>query len=279
MDNDVTEETLHWTWGGMTIEVGVTRRGQGPEVLMLPALSSISTRHEMDALQALLAERFTTISVDWPGFGDRPRPFMEAEPSMLTAFIDHLLDEVVFLPEMIVAAGHGAGMVIRHLEEHPDAADRLTRHFRHGRIGERQQHPVGVVLVEFVVAVFVLHQRLTDFFGVAMQTIHAAHREVAGRRESRRVDNHVLGIGRGAVADPVEDERIGLGALRRTGEHQALERRGREGVLRLHHVRGGVVTPIADISARLVDVSEIVSPFADGHAAGRNEGFKGDLTD
>lgn len=126
MESDVTEETLHWTWGGMTIEVGVTRRGQGPEVLLLPALSSISTRHEMDALQAGLAERFTTVSVDWPGFGDRARPFMEVEPRMLTAFIDYLLDEVVFLPEMIVAAGHGAGMVIRHLEEHPDAADRLV---------------------------------------------------------------------------------------------------------------------------------------------------------
>ncbi|WP_158521457.1 alpha/beta fold hydrolase [Kushneria konosiri] len=126
MEGDVTEETLHWSWGGMSIEVGVTRRGQGPEVLILPALSSISTRHEMDALQTRLAERFTTVSVDWPGFGDRPRPFLEATPAMLTAFIDYLLDEVIFLPEMIVAAGHGAGMVIRHLEQHPDAADRLV---------------------------------------------------------------------------------------------------------------------------------------------------------
>lgn len=120
------EETLEWQWGGMTLEVGVTRRGEGPEVLLLPALSTISTRHEMDDLQTLLAERFTTVSVDWPGFGDRPRPFMEASPAMLTAFVDWLLDEVVFLPDMIVAAGHGAGTLLRHLKTSPDAAERLV---------------------------------------------------------------------------------------------------------------------------------------------------------
>lgn len=120
------QETLEWQWGGMTLEVGVTRRGAGPEMLLLPALSTISTRHEMDALQTRLAERFTTIAVDWPGFGDRPRPFMEVNPALLTAFVDWLLDEVVFLPDMIVAAGHGAGTLLRHLKAHPDAAERLV---------------------------------------------------------------------------------------------------------------------------------------------------------
>lgn len=121
-----TEETIRWQWGTTTVEVGVTRRGQGPDVLLLPALSTISTRHELAALQDHLAERFTTVTVDWPGYGDRPRGFMAAEPRMLAAFVDYLLDEVVFLPEMIVAAGHGAGMVLRHLKAHPDAADRLV---------------------------------------------------------------------------------------------------------------------------------------------------------
>ncbi|MFC0267645.1 alpha/beta fold hydrolase [Kushneria aurantia] len=121
-----SEQILHWEWGGRSVEVGVTRRGEGPQVLLLPALSTISTRHEMDGLQEKLAARFATISVDWPGYGDRPRPFLEPNPKMLADFVGWLLDEVVFLPEMIVAAGHGAGTVLRHLQAHPEAADRLV---------------------------------------------------------------------------------------------------------------------------------------------------------
>jgi hypothetical protein len=33
---------INWSWLGKTIDVGVESRGEGPTVLMLPALSSIS---------------------------------------------------------------------------------------------------------------------------------------------------------------------------------------------------------------------------------------------
>jgi len=47
---------------------------KGPTLLLLPALSSISTRHEMHPLQERLAFAFSTITIDWSGFGDQPRP-------------------------------------------------------------------------------------------------------------------------------------------------------------------------------------------------------------
>src|SRR5215207_7891183 len=37
-------EKLAWTWRGKAIDLGFAARGQGPTVLLLPALSSISTR-------------------------------------------------------------------------------------------------------------------------------------------------------------------------------------------------------------------------------------------
>jgi hypothetical protein len=40
-------DRIDWSWQGKAVSVGVTRAGAGPVVLMLPALSSISTRHEM----------------------------------------------------------------------------------------------------------------------------------------------------------------------------------------------------------------------------------------
>ena len=38
---------LRWSWQGQSIELGFDEAGHGPLVLLLPALSSISTRGEM----------------------------------------------------------------------------------------------------------------------------------------------------------------------------------------------------------------------------------------
>ena len=65
---------LEWNWRGKTIRLGADASGTGPKVLLLPALSSISTRREMQALQQRLAPRYSTLAVDWPGFGDGARP-------------------------------------------------------------------------------------------------------------------------------------------------------------------------------------------------------------
>jgi len=42
-------ETLTWQCDGMSIELAADWSGQGPLVLLLPALSSISTRREMQS--------------------------------------------------------------------------------------------------------------------------------------------------------------------------------------------------------------------------------------
>ena len=65
----MTLDSLEWTWRDKTIHLGIDCRGQGPTILMLPALSSISTRSEMRPLGGQLASNFTTIAIDWPGLG------------------------------------------------------------------------------------------------------------------------------------------------------------------------------------------------------------------
>src|SRR5262245_56217311 len=73
--NAVLTNHIVWNWEGQTIRVGTDRLGIGPTVLLLPALSSISTRREMRLLQERLASSFATVAIDWPGVGDEPRPF------------------------------------------------------------------------------------------------------------------------------------------------------------------------------------------------------------
>ena len=120
----MTLDSLEWNWRDKTIHLGIDCRGQGPTILMLPALSSISTRSEMRPLGGQLASNFTTIAIDWPGFGNQPRPSVAWEPDAYRAFLAHILQELP-RPTATVAAGHAAGYLLCHAAKHPGSAGRL----------------------------------------------------------------------------------------------------------------------------------------------------------
>ncbi len=110
-----------WTWGGKTFEVAATRDGSGPPALLLPALSSISTRDEMAPLASRLRSRFTSIAVDWPGFGTAPKPPMAWSPAAFRSFLDFVLDEIAPDVGLVVAAGHAAAYLVEHAARRPAA--------------------------------------------------------------------------------------------------------------------------------------------------------------
>jgi pimeloyl-ACP methyl ester carboxylesterase len=114
-----------WTWEGKTIQIGFESHGEGPIVLLLPALSSISTRSEIRPLQQRLASTFTTISVDWPGFGDQPKPRVDWRPEAYAAFLDHLVTRVIPKPFATIAAGHAGGYVLAQAATAPGSTGKL----------------------------------------------------------------------------------------------------------------------------------------------------------
>lgn len=112
---------LEWNWRGETIRLGTQASGAGPTLLLLPALSSISTRHEMRPLQERLAPHYSTLSVDWPGFGDEPRPQVEWTPEAYSAFLSFLLTSVIPQPHAVIAGGHAAAYVLAQATSAPQA--------------------------------------------------------------------------------------------------------------------------------------------------------------
>jgi pimeloyl-ACP methyl ester carboxylesterase len=106
---EVHGDHIDWNWHGAAVRLGVTRLGVGPAILMLPALSSISTRGEMRPLQERLAAAFTTVAIDWPGFGDAPRPAVRWQPDAYRAFLGEVLEQAGEHPFATVAVGHAAG--------------------------------------------------------------------------------------------------------------------------------------------------------------------------
>src|ERR671930_789287 len=106
--------TLEWNWRGETLRLGADASGNGPKVLLLPALSSISTRREMRPLQERLAARYSTLAVDWPGFGEAARPQVNWTPDAYADFLAFVLSSVIPHPHAIIAAGHAATYVLKH---------------------------------------------------------------------------------------------------------------------------------------------------------------------
>jgi pimeloyl-ACP methyl ester carboxylesterase len=117
---------LTWTWRGKRIDVGFDAIGRGPTVLLLPALSSISTRREMRPLQERLRGQYRTVAVDWPGFGERPRPALDWTPEAYTAFLTLVTETVAPAPHAVIAAGHGATFTLMHAGRHPGAFGRIV---------------------------------------------------------------------------------------------------------------------------------------------------------
>jgi pimeloyl-ACP methyl ester carboxylesterase len=70
---------MRWIWNGTEVTLGMDDAGDGPTAVLLPALSSISTREEMRPLLDRLTPSFRVVTVDWPGFGDQARPEIEAK--------------------------------------------------------------------------------------------------------------------------------------------------------------------------------------------------------
>ena len=111
-------EKLTWQCDGMSIELGADWSGQGPLVLLLPALSSISTRREMHPLQERLCANWT-VTIDWPGFGDRPRAPHDWRPEIYSDFLSYLTGTVLPPVHAVIAAGHAATFAILHTFVYP----------------------------------------------------------------------------------------------------------------------------------------------------------------
>jgi pimeloyl-ACP methyl ester carboxylesterase len=122
----MTTRRIRWAWQGRDLSLSVDEAGEGPAVLLLPALSSISTRREMHLLMHRLAHRAQVIVPDWPGFGDQPRPAIVWTPDALSAFLAQFVEREVPPLHATVAAGHAATYALFLAARSPSVLGRLV---------------------------------------------------------------------------------------------------------------------------------------------------------
>ena len=115
-------ENLHVNLNGRDVRVTLERRGpeNGDLWLLLPALSTVSSRGEWHDFADAMDERCELVSFDWPGFGDSERPAMAYNANTLrealTGILQHLqgadLNKI-----NVVAAGHSAPIALGLAEQ------------------------------------------------------------------------------------------------------------------------------------------------------------------
>lgn len=120
------ERTLDLTLAGRRIAIPCTVSGQGSEALILPALSTISSRREVDELAKELSRDHRCLVPDWPGFGARPRERVPLNPATFHAFLDALLVAAPGPYALGIAAGHAAGYLLAAARRHPGTFGRLV---------------------------------------------------------------------------------------------------------------------------------------------------------
>jgi pimeloyl-ACP methyl ester carboxylesterase len=114
--------TFPWDYQGATLVQPFDVTGAGSRsALLLPALSSISTRTEMHPLAERLAEAFSCRIPDWPGFGSQSRPptAPPLTPALLRHFLQAFAERELASPAVAIAAGHSAAYVMALAGEQP----------------------------------------------------------------------------------------------------------------------------------------------------------------
>lgn len=112
-----TLETLQMDLAGRQLRLVLERRGpQGaPLWLLLPALSTVSSRGEWTALAEAVGDQRQLVSFDWPGFGDSDRPAITYDTALLRSALRAVLSYLRTTTRQrptVIAAGHSASVAL-----------------------------------------------------------------------------------------------------------------------------------------------------------------------
>ena len=126
-----TSEIVEISLSGVQVRLVVET--SGPEhadlCLLLPALSTVSSRGEWRTFATAIGDRYRLVSFDWPGFGDSDRPRIRYDVETLRTTLNAVLDHLKSTHKKkitVVAVGHSAPAALSLADERSLEWDRLV---------------------------------------------------------------------------------------------------------------------------------------------------------
>src|ERR1700689_258546 len=99
-------------------------RGAGDPIVLLP--SGGHARSDYDELRVILADRFTTFAIDWPGHDQSPPGRAPATELQLTHIVEEFLDSMTSTGAVLVGNSVGGNVAARLAIQRPDLVKGLV---------------------------------------------------------------------------------------------------------------------------------------------------------
>jgi len=114
-----------WNWQGKQYQVVYETIGKGNPILLLPALSTVSSRTEMKGIAKILATNYQVTVIDWLGFGESQCPPVDYSPQLFQQLLEDFVKSVFNSSIILIAAGHASGYALKFAQKHPDIVSQL----------------------------------------------------------------------------------------------------------------------------------------------------------
>ncbi len=118
-------DRYNWHWQGKQYRVVYETIGQGNQLLLIPAFSTVSSRTEMKGIAQILASQYEVTVLDWLGFGDSERPPANYNPVLFRQLLQDFVETVCNRPIIIIAAGHASGYALQIAKDNPSIVSKL----------------------------------------------------------------------------------------------------------------------------------------------------------
>ena len=115
----------NWTWEGKQYQVVYETIGQGNPILLLPALSTVSSRTEMKGIARILANQCQVTVLDWLGFGESECPGVDYNSVLFQQLLEDFVKSVFNCPIILIAAGHASGYALKLIQNNPNIVSKL----------------------------------------------------------------------------------------------------------------------------------------------------------
>lgn len=114
-----------WSYSGEQYQVVYETMGQGDPILILPAFSTVSSRGEMKDIARMLADRYQVTVLDWLGFGESDRPYVNYNPNLFQQLLQDFVATIFDRPIILIAAGHASGYALKLAKDRSDLISKI----------------------------------------------------------------------------------------------------------------------------------------------------------
>lgn len=114
-----------WSYSGEQYQVVYETMEKGNPVLILPALSTVSSRGEMKGIAQMLGDRYQVTVLDWLGFGESECPRVDYNPLLFQQLLQDFVETVFDRPIILIAAGHASGYALKLAKDKSDLVSKI----------------------------------------------------------------------------------------------------------------------------------------------------------